>query len=96
MWPAWSRHSAEIFYQDSERRVMTAAYTVTGDSFVAEKPRVWSEKRLAQFGYLSSFELAPDAKRVVALFDAAQAKPETHLRVLLNVGDELRRRTAAK
>lgn len=32
----------------------------------------------------------------MALMDAEEAKPETHLRVLLNVGDELRRRFQAK
>ena len=25
---------------------MVAAYTVKGDSFVADKPRVWSEKQI--------------------------------------------------
>jgi hypothetical protein len=29
------------------------------------------------------------------LFDAVEAKPETHLHVLLNVGEELQRRAAA-
>jgi hypothetical protein len=32
----------------------------------------------------------------VALVDPEDAKPETHLRVLLNVGDELKRRTGTK
>ncbi len=96
MWPAWSRGGNELFYQDLNRRVVTAAYAARGDSFVSEKPRIWSERRLAEAGQLSAFDLAPDGKRVVALFDADESKPETHLRVMLNVGDELRRRMGAK
>lgn len=72
-----------------------AYYTVTSTSFVAGKPRLWSEKRLADTGIYGAFDVAPDGKRVVALLDADDAKPETHLRVLLNVDSELRRRTAS-
>jgi hypothetical protein len=93
--PRWSRDRRELFYQGSDHRVMAAAYSVKGNSFVAEKPRVWAEKRLKDFGISPSFDVAPDGKRVVGLFDAEDTKPETSLRVLLNVGDELRRRTAA-
>ena len=69
-----------------------AAYTVKGDSFVAEKPRVWSEKQVAHSGSFFGFDVAPDGKRVLALFPASEAKPETILHVLLNVDSELRRR----
>ena len=36
-----------------DNRIMVASYTVKGDSFVADKPRVWSEKQLADFGLKS-------------------------------------------
>ena len=56
---------------------MVASYTVKGDSFVADKPRVWSEKRLANFGLLANYDLAPDGKRIVALMPAETAgRPE--------------------
>jgi hypothetical protein len=75
---------------------MAVAYTSNGKSFVAEKPRVWAETRLADIGAAPSFDVGPDGKRVVGLFDAVDVKPETMLHLLLNVGDELRRRAAAR
>ncbi len=45
--PAWSRTRAELFYQAIDRRIMVAPYTVDGDSFRPEKPRLWSEGRFA-------------------------------------------------
>jgi hypothetical protein len=40
-------------------------------------------------------DVAPDGKRVLALFASEDAKPETTLHLLLNVDSELRRRTPA-
>jgi Tol biopolymer transport system component/predicted Ser/Thr protein kinase len=94
-WPLWSRNSRELFYQSLDQRVMAAAYTATAISFGAEKPHVWAEKRLAGTGALPTFDVALDGKRVLAIFEAKEAKPETHLRVLLNVGDALRQRAPA-
>jgi hypothetical protein len=75
---------------------MAAAYAARGNSFVAEKPRVWAEKRLADIGAVPSFDVSSDGKRVIGLFDAESSAPETTLRVLLNVTDELHRRGAAR
>ncbi len=94
--PMWSHNGRDLFYRSLDRRVMAVAYRAKGDSFVWEKPRVWAEKQLADLNTSQTFDVAPDGKRVVALFDSEETKPETHLRVLLNVTDELRRRTAAK
>jgi Tol biopolymer transport system component len=93
--PIWSHGGRDLFYQGLDRRVHVAAYTVKGDSFVAEKPRFWSEKQMADIGFMPSFDVAPDGKRVLALFATEDAKPETILHVLLNVDSELRRRAPA-
>jgi len=93
--PIWSRNGRELFYRGLDSRVQVAAYTVKGDSFVAGKPRFWSEKQMADIGLSPSFDVAPDGKRVLALVAAGDAKPETILRVLLNVDSELRRRAPA-
>ena len=71
---------------------MTVGYTVSGDSFVAEKPRVWA----ANVRSAGGFDLAPDGKRVavlvpVATQDASQTRSTTVVFVL-NFFDELRRR----
>jgi eukaryotic-like serine/threonine-protein kinase len=93
--PVWSHNGRELFYVGPDRRVQVAAHSVTGDSFVAEKPRFWSEKQMADIGFFPGFDVAPDGKRVLALFAAEGAKPETILHVLLNVDSELRRRVPA-
>jgi len=72
-----------------------AAYTVKGDAFVAEKPRFWSEKQVADSGSFFGFDVAPDGKRVLAPFAAGDAKPETVLHALLKVDSDLRRRAPA-
>jgi serine/threonine-protein kinase len=93
--PIWSRNGRELFYQGPDHRVRVATYTVKGDSFVAEKPRFWSARQMADIGFFPDFDVAPDGKRVLALLPAEDAKPETILHVLLNVDGELRRRTQA-
>jgi hypothetical protein len=94
--PIWSRNGRELFYGGLDRRVQVAAYTVKGDAFAAEKPRFWSEKQLADNGSFAGFDISPDGKRVLGLFPAEEARPETILHVLLNVDSELRRRAPAR
>ncbi len=45
-YPMWSRNGHELFFETLDNHIMVAAYTVKGDSFVADKPRMWSEKQL--------------------------------------------------
>lgn len=87
--PIWSRNGRELFYQSLDRQVEVAAYTVDGDLFVPEKPRAWSEKRV--HADLPSFDVSPDGKRVLALLPPEDSRPQTFLRVVLNVDTELRR-----
>jgi len=88
--PVWSRNGRDLFYKGVDQRVHTAAYTVKGDSFLAEKPRHWSEKQIADF------DVAPDGTRVLALLPVEEAKPETILHVMLNMDNELGRRVPAQ
>ena len=93
----WSRSEQQLFYFGPDRRIWSVAYTTVGDSFRPEKPRVWSPKRLAELGNTPPYDIDPSGKRAAVFVDPGgeDPKPETHLRVLLNVGDELRRRAAA-
>ena len=73
---------------------MAVSYSVKGDTFVAEKPRVWIEK-LGTSGLATAWDLAPDGKRVVVLTPAGTEeapKAEHEVTFLLNFFDELRRR----
>jgi serine/threonine-protein kinase len=94
--PVWSRHAPELFFQGRDRRVHIAAYSVLGESFVAAKPRLWSEAILGDTNIFAGFDVHPDGKRVVALLPAeADPRGKTLARVLLNVDSELQRRASA-
>jgi hypothetical protein len=85
----------ELFFHTADNQIAALAYTLRGDSHVADKPRLWSEYRLANaFNNGSNFDLAPDGKRFV-VFMPAEA-PEEHkaseIIFLENFFDELRRK----
>jgi Tol biopolymer transport system component len=96
--PEWSRNGRELFFRTEDNQMMAASYTVNGDSFKADKPRVWSETRLANIGFNTNYDLAPDGKRIAAIMPAEapeDQKAQTHVIFLQNFFDEVRRRTAA-
>jgi serine/threonine-protein kinase len=96
MYPLWSRNGRELFFHTEDNQIMVAGYTVKGDSFVAERPLVWSEKRLADVGTAANYDLAPDGKRVAVLMPAETAggqRAQSHLIFLENFFDEVRRHT---
>ena len=70
---------------------MVADYTVSGSSFEASKPRLWSNQRLFQTAF-TNFDLAPDGKQFAIVPDASAAPTEVRVTMLLNFFDELRRR----
>ena len=87
------RVSREVRFQNPDNRIMVTDYTATGDSFVAGKPRLWSDQALHYIGSLN-YDLAPDGKRF-AIFPKnapAEEKGAVHMIFLLNFLDELRRR----
>jgi hypothetical protein len=92
----WSRNGRELFFRTEDGQIMVASFAVKGDSFVADTPRVWSDKRVANIGFLATYDLAPDGKRIVALMPAETPegqKAQSHVIFLENFFDEIRRRT---
>jgi len=75
---------------------MVAAYTVKGDSFVADKPRVWYEKQIGDAStVMRNADPAPDGKRIIALMPVETEegqKPQSHVIFLENFFDEVRRK----
>ena len=70
---------------------MVSAYTVGGDSFRAEKPRVWSPGLVPLRGTGRPYDLHPDGERLVkASGDEAEAK-RNKVDLIQNFFDELRR-----
>ena len=93
-YPMWSRNGHELFFETLDNRIMVATYAVKSDSFIADKPRLWSENKLAgAVNIAANVDLAPDGKRIVALMPAPESKESpSHVIFLLNFSDELRRK----
>jgi Tol biopolymer transport system component len=95
-YPRWARDRQELFYFDDRGRIMAVSYTVQGDKFVAQKPRVWSDIRLGgRPGGHFAYDPAPDGSRIVALLpqEGEPEKQAGRLKILVNVDAQLRRQT---
>ena len=68
---------------------MVAPYTVEGDRFRAEKPRVWSPGLVPGRGFFGrTYDLHPDGERIAVLKASGEAD---HVSLIVNFFDELRR-----
>jgi hypothetical protein len=78
---------------------MVANYTVTGDSFIAERPRAWFGNRLTNLGMAANLDVAPDGKRLVVLHPAETSEAresKSHVTLVVNFFDEVRRRVGGQ
>jgi Tol biopolymer transport system component len=93
--PIWSPIGHELFYRTDDQRIMAVNYTAKGDAFIADKPRIWSEKRLAELGQGRNLDISPDGKRFITMMlSEAPGEKSAQSRVVFleNFYDELRRR----
>ncbi len=94
--PTWSRTGKELFYLAPDQKIMAASYASEGDSFRAEKPRLWSESARGTVDagvFTRTFDLHPDGQRfavIKASESTADAKTDKVV-FILNFFDELRR-----
>jgi eukaryotic-like serine/threonine-protein kinase len=93
--PKWSRNGKELFYRTPDSKIMAVTYTASGDSFRADKPRLWSPGQFADLGTGTyAFDLHPDGKRFAVL--KAQGTEQTaavnKVSFIFNFFDELRRK----
>jgi serine/threonine-protein kinase len=92
--PAWSR--TELFFNTPNGDLMVASYKISGSSFEADKPRLWSNARIIPGAALAwSFDLAADGRHVMALVNPGAIgdhPASVHFDILLNFFDEVRRR----
>jgi len=100
-YPMWSRGALgpgqEVFFESLDNRIKATGYTVKGDTFVADKPRPWSDRQIAGAVVgVKNIDLLPDGKRMVALMPATETRGaqevQNHVVFLENFFDELRRR----
>ena len=94
--PIWSPKARELFYANEALRIMVAPYTVNGDAFVPEKPRVWADHQISNIlTSFPAFDISPDGKRFLVLLHPEALDSQhahTPVTVMLNFTDELRRR----
>ena len=88
--PMWSRIRREFFYHALDDRIMVASYTVDEDSFRAEKPRLWSERRIPVRRSVRTFDLHPDGQRFALVKAPETADTQGHVVLILNFFDYLR------
>ncbi len=90
----WSHDGRELLFNASDRRLMAAPSIGKGESFVAGKPRVWTEIPARQGRFALAYDITPDAKRLAAMVadDAGDDKLPTHPTFLSSFFDELRRK----
>jgi len=93
--PMWSQAGRELFYRGLDERIMVAPYTDDGESFRADKPRLWSEGMLSVLSNTTrrNFDLHPDGQRFAVLKAAEQQAEEKRDKVVFieNFFEELRR-----
>jgi serine/threonine protein kinase/Tol biopolymer transport system component len=93
--PKWSRNGKELFYRTMDSKIMAVTYTASGDSFRADKPRLWSPGQFADLGTGTyAFDLHPDGKRFAVLKAPGTEQTATVNKVsfIFNFFDELRRK----
>ena len=85
----WSRARQELFFGTPNNRLMVVSYTAEADSFRADKPRPWSDKRIEPRG----FDLHPDGERFALSVapDAQSDAGQANVVFIFNFFDELRR-----
>ena len=100
--PIWAHGGRELLYQTFDGRIMALDVTTKGDSFVAEKPKLWNETRLEDIGLFPRIDAAPvtqqreapSSERILVLLThgaTTEQKSSTQVVFLLNFFDELRR-----
>jgi dipeptidyl aminopeptidase/acylaminoacyl peptidase len=104
----WSRNGRELFWQDPfpDTNLMVAGYSTKGETFIADKPRVWSDKQRIVVPNRRDFDLAADGMRIIAVLNPRLQQPKsangspvsttpTHVNFLLNFFEEIKRRAPA-
>ncbi len=96
--PKWSRNGKELFYRTPDSKIMVVTYAASGDSFRAEKPRLWSPGQFTPLLRGTNFDLHPDGKRFAVLkAPGTESQPVASKVVFLfNFFEELRRKLPSR
>jgi predicted Ser/Thr protein kinase len=96
--PIWSRTRNELFVRTEERKILVIPYATSGQDFITQKPQIVSEKTFGATGLTPNFDLAPEGDRFAVMISKEQdgSAKGSHLTLVLNFFDEVKRRTAGK
>src|SRR5262249_46397863 len=102
--PLWSRNGRELFFQRIAKGtlaidgIMVVPYTTKDALFAPEKPHLWSDRQMMRTTAGKTYDLAPDGKRfaIIELPVNMKQRPDTHVNLLLNYSEELRRLMASE
>jgi Tol biopolymer transport system component len=90
--PTFSQTRNELLYRGSDKHIMVVPYTVEGDSFKPDKPRIWSEQMISARVGQNSYDLHPDGERLAAGLPTGQAEEKLDkVTFIFNFFDELHR-----
>jgi len=95
--PKWSRNGKELFYRTADSKIMVVTYTMSGDSFHADKPQLWSPGQFTDRGATYNFDLDPNGQRF-AVLKAPGADPTASVNkvsFIFNFFDEIIRKFPA-
>ena len=90
--PRWSPNGRELFYRTTAQLVMVLPFQIVGGSFRPGTPRPWSQHTLADTGVFPNFDVSPDGDAILAMLPAKNPQTRNHVTLMLNVGEEIRRR----
>ncbi len=87
--PRWSPNGRDLWYLAGDQ-IMAVAFNATGESFEAQKPRVW----VPHLSTTGGFDPSPDGTRVAVSVptSTAAARQEQSIVFILDFFEELRRR----
>ena len=74
---------------------MVVTYTVSRESFHADKPRLWSPGQFTDLGVFANFDMHPDGKRFAVLKapgDEGQSVANNKVNFIFNFFEVLRRK----
>jgi Tol biopolymer transport system component len=88
----WSEKTHELlFVNPTTNRIMTAPYTVVGDSFRPDTPRPWSPIPYQLMGLLDPYTVHPDGQRIaVSVAENQSSTLNNRVVFFLNFADYLR------
>jgi len=92
--PKWTNNGKELLYRTEDNQIMVVTYTTSGDSFHADKPKLWSPGQFSDRLGAVNFDPSPDGKHVVVLrVSASENPPITQVTFVFNFFNELQRKS---